>query len=303
MPLFPLRNRLKIEGVMPERALLRLKRGGISLYFVQKTQKNTLLLQVKRKDIEKVFAIYPNVCYNSSAYTAYRVTDLGGVGLAKAFDFSKKRAGAILGALAFCGLTLAADTTLFGVEIVGNPVYKREVLATLAEYGVRPFASYPKGREEEITAKLLSLNGVEFCSVKKVGLWARVEMRVGNMEQREAARGTLVAEDRGIIVDMAVLQGTPLKKIGDTVAVGEPLVGDWFCTQEGEQVSVEPIARVRIACVYEGAYEGSAAEAFANAYLALSVEGTLQITEKSITPTEEGFHVKISYLVTQTRNL
>ena len=59
--------RLKIQGNMPERALLRLRRAEIPLYEVKKSQKNAILVSVKRKDVQKVFAIYPNLCYNENA--------------------------------------------------------------------------------------------------------------------------------------------------------------------------------------------------------------------------------------------
>ena len=62
-------ERVLIEGMMPYRALNRLRREGICLKNVQKVQKNQILFTVDRKDIEKIFAIYPNVCYNSGRYT------------------------------------------------------------------------------------------------------------------------------------------------------------------------------------------------------------------------------------------
>ena len=56
MGFFSFRERLAIEGIMPERALLRLKRAGIDVFDVKKPQKNQILLSVKAKDCEKVFA-------------------------------------------------------------------------------------------------------------------------------------------------------------------------------------------------------------------------------------------------------
>ena len=58
------RERILLEGNMPERALLRLRREKIALYHVRKTAKDRLLFSVNREDAEKIFAIYPKVCYN-----------------------------------------------------------------------------------------------------------------------------------------------------------------------------------------------------------------------------------------------
>ena len=71
------RDRFIVEGVMPQRALLRLKRAGIVLFHVKKIQKNQIVFSVSVKDTEKVFAIYPNVCYNISAYTPFTVKQIG----------------------------------------------------------------------------------------------------------------------------------------------------------------------------------------------------------------------------------
>ncbi len=298
-----LKEGVKIEGVMPERALLRLKRGGIALYNVQKIGKEIILLRVKRKDIQKVFAIYPNVCYNNTAYHPYRVRDLGGVGFAKAVDFCKQRAGFLLGGLLFCATTLAADSLVFGVEVVGSTVYKREALQALDEEGIKPFSRYPKDGGEDVVAKLLSLRGIEFCSVQKVGYRVRVELRNAPLSARTLQKGQMQAKHTGEILSISVLRGSALKKIGDTVTLGEPMVGDWFSPKEGEQVRVEPIARVRISCVYEGIHTGERESAFAEAYLALGLGEKDEIVTASVLPVQNGFEVKIDYLVTESMNM
>ena len=44
-------ERVAIHGIMPERALLRLKRAGIAVYKLQKPQKNRVEFCVNKKDI------------------------------------------------------------------------------------------------------------------------------------------------------------------------------------------------------------------------------------------------------------
>ncbi len=300
-----LRERMEIVGLMPERALLRLKREGISLYNVKKTQKNAILFTVKRKDVQKVFAIYPNVCYNSSTNGAYRARLVGAVGLAKIVDFCTLRRSFLLGALLFCVLTLGTEDLVLGVEVVGEPVYRREVLQALNERGIKPYAFYKAGSEDLVTADLLSLDGVSFCSVKKIGRTVRVEIRKSPFPSGKLTRESMTAKHEGIIVSIAILRGTPMKKIGEKVGVGEVLVANHFTPEGGEQVCVEPIARVRIACAYEGVCEGAESEevAFARAYLALGLEKDGEIVNKSIELTNGGYLVKIEYEVTETWNL
>ena len=314
--IFPNRKiRLQIQGVMPERALLRLRRAGIDVYNVKKIQKNALNLSIKRKDIEKVFAIYPNVCYNIGAYTPYTVTKLPATGMEKCLQTLKKRWGILLGILLFCGITTAADSWVFGVEIVGSQAYAREVYEYLDGGGIRPFAKYNPKNQDLICAKLLALQDVEFCSVQKSGLWARVEVRLASFKQLSIIRGEMRSLHTGEIVAITALRGSALKKIGDKVSQGEVLVQDVFSTEGGGQVRVEIIARVRIACVYEEIITAESEEqAFANAYLqVLACDGELtrKLVEKSDSKTagavngggESGYRVRLEYTVTQTMNL
>lgn len=298
--MFTLYDRIQIDGIMPERALLRLKRAGIPLYDIQKTQRNQLRLRVRRQDLYKIFTIYPTV-----GEGVYKLSKIGAVGFAKTVDFCKNRVGFLLGALAFCILTLAADSFVFQIEFVGTDIYARETAQALDESGVKLFAPYKSGQEDAIAAKILSLDFVEFCSVQKIGGRIRVETRISPFTPSVLSKGEMRAKHAGQIVSMTVLRGSALKKTGDTVREGESLVGDWFSTGDGGQVCVEPIARVRIACVYDGAHADATTEeqAFAQAYLALSLQGEEEITERTVTKIDDVFHVKISYIITESMNL
>lgn len=299
-----IRERLFIEGVMPERALCKLKRAGIAVYNAKKTQKNRILLSVKKKDIEKVFAIYPKVCYNINGYSPYTVGRIGAEGMGKPLAFIKKRLWFLAGSFLFCACTLFADSFVFGVEIVGSSVYKREVYEQLEAHGIKPFKRYDGSETDSVCSKLLSLDSVEFCSVKKSGLFVRVEMRLDDTPIRKFTDGDMVAAHTGEVVAITALRGTPLKKKGDKVQAGETLVGGWFSPAEGEQVCVEPIARASIACVYEAEIEAESAEsAFASAYLALSLSDCDTVTAKTVEERNGVFFLRIEYTAIEKINL
>ena len=295
--------RYAIEGIMPERALLRLKRAQIAVYHVKKTQKNQILFSVKKKDSEKVFAIFPNPCYNSSVYSAYTAKRLGVFGGWRAFESLKKRTGFIVGGLLFCALTLFADGFIFGVRFVGTDIYAREAVIALEENGIKPFARYAKGSEDLVCAKLLKNKGVEFCSVQKQGLYAVVEVRLSPFLERAPVKGDMLSKRSGTLLSIVALRGTPQKKAGDQVRAGETLVADYFETQSGEKKKVEVIARASVACTYEKSLQAaSAEEAFAKAYLELGLLERDQITKKTIEERNNEYVVTIEYTAFQTIN-
>ncbi len=292
---------------MPERALLRLRRAEIALYDVKKTQKNVILLRVKQKDVEKVFAIYPDVCYNIGAYTPYVVKRMSPTGMEKWLTILKKRWGVLLGIPLFCAASSFADGLVFGIDVVGSDVYKREVFAALDEAGIRPFGKYTSKNEDMICAKLLALKDVEFCSVQKSGLWVRVEMRLGKFPTQQSDSGAMRSLYTGEIVAITALRGTPLKKVGDKIVEGETLVGDSFSIEGGGQVRVEIIARVRIACVYEALVCAESEQAaFAKAYLEIARYSEQQLTQRVVEKSADGentYVVRLAYVATQTMNL
>ncbi len=303
MPVFSVKERLYIKGLMPERAMLRLRRAGIPVFDVTKIDKTTLLISVEKKDVEKVFAIYPNLCYNNTENSSFTVRRAPKKGLAKWLSLLKKRVGLLLGGLLFVGLTAFADGFVLGVEFVGTDVYARETYAALQDVNVRMFAPYRAGKEDMICAKLLAIDGVEFCSVKKKGMRLVVEMRTAPFAKDGFQNGKLYAKRSGRILSMSALRGTALKKVGDFVNAGEPLVGDWFSTESGEQVRVQVIARVRMACTYESVIVANdEEEAFATAYLTVGVTQNVTLTKREIVRAGNGFLVKLSYEAIQTMN-
>ena len=301
--MFSYKHTLQITGLMPERALLRLKREKIALYNVQKTQKNVVVFSVERKDLQKVFAIYPKVCYNIDEYTPFTLTDLGAEGMGKVLQTLKNRVGLLVGTLLFCALTLFSTEAVLGVECVGSTVYQREVLSTLETYGVQPFRPYAAKNADLICSKLLSLDGVEFCSVKKRGFFVQVELRQSPFAKDTVIKGDMCSTRQGVLRSVTVLRGTAVKKAGDSVAVGDRLVCGYFLTESGEQVSVNVVARASIACTYECevAAEDERA-AFAEAYLQIHPSGLDEITAWSVSQTEGGYAVKIEYVAVQTFN-
>lgn len=294
--------RLVVEGIQPERALNRLAKSGICLFRAKKLKKTQIVFSVRKKDLEKVFAIYPNICYNSigeSLFSAYAIRIAGAEGAYKAFLFVVRRAGLVLGAALFLAVNLVADGFVLNVERTGARVYAREVTEILSRHGVKKFALYPKNRADEICAELLSLDGISYCSLKKTGVTVKVELRLGSFTSASLQTGDMTAKHTGVLISAAVLRGTLLKRTGESVSAGESVVGAYFLKEDGARVVSLAIARIVLRCEYkEEIAAPTSEEALAAALLAIDGD----VLEKNVEPALGGYLVKISYEVTETYN-
>ena len=301
--LFKTYDRIEVIGLMPQRSLMRLRRAGIELYDVKKTDKNVLRFSVHKRDTARVLAIYPKTSQYENGYSPYTVRVLGRGGIGRYVDFCKKRMGFVLGLLLFCMGVLFADGLVFGVEFSASKVYAREAVATLEEFGVKRFCKYKAGNEDLICSRLLALDGVEFCSVKKSGMKIVVEMRLGGEALSAPIRGDMKAKHTGEITAITVMRGMAQKQAGEKILVGETLVGGWQESQDGTRSTVDVVARVSIACTYEKlVVESDEEKAFALAYLDAGLNGEEILSNKSVEKTEQGFIVRLEYVATESWN-
>ena len=274
-----MKEKILLEGVMPERAFNRLARSGVAVERVKRLSKDQTVFLVDGKDSEKVFSIYPK---SSSVLSAYTVKSLGKVGLTATLKRLKQRVGMLLGALLFLALTLYADTFILKVEIRTDTPLQTEILRVLRENGVQEFASYPAKNTDMISAQILALDGVSFCSLKKVGSVCIVEVRASSFTSVEKRANRLIADRKGVLTSLTVLRGEKLVPEGKEVDVGEVIA-----KADGEENFV--VARACLSCVYEsGLEETDEARAFAESYLAVGGEDERVRITKTEIKTEEG---------------
>lgn len=305
-----------VEGVLPERAILRLKREGISVYNAKKTAKNRIVFSLKKKDCEKAFTIFPKVCYNTgkgemqtATQSNYTLLKIGADAPLKLWEFFKKRWGIFIGIAVFFGVTAYFQNYALRIEIAGTDCYRREIFAALEKGGVAVGKPYRKENIDKIRSEILALDGVGYCSVKKRGTVVTVEVRFDPFSERKLKNSPFLSLHTGMIEELTTLRGEPLKKVGQQVLAGEPIVANYFSVvdQWGEnikQVAVAPIARARIACVYESELQADdETQAFAKGYLELRLSPLGRITGKSLEKLENGaYKVRIEYTEIQTIN-
>lgn len=240
-----------VEGVMPERAIDRLQKAGIPIFGAKKVKKMQILFCINKKDLEKAFAIYPNMCYNSKRESVYTFTRVGARSARERKIAKFRLVGAGLGVCLFLAILALSSSYVFRIDVVGANVYEREVLSVLSDHGIKLYSPYQKGVEDAVCAKILTLDGVEFCSMQKSGNAVTVELRLNSFSSAKREEGGLIASRKGVIVNAVALGGTLLKSEGESVEAGETLVGDYFLTGEGEWekcTQTHVVAKVKLLC-------------------------------------------------------
>ncbi|MBQ8320668.1 MAG: sporulation protein YqfD [Clostridia bacterium] len=280
-----MKERILLLGVMPERALGRLARGGIAVEKVERLSKDRTRFLVDAKDAERVLALYPE----HAPLAAYAAKSEGKVGLGRVKERLRSRVGVLLGGLVFLAGTAFADTLVLKIEVKTDTPLKTEISRLLDENGVRLFSPYDEKNADLLAARILALEGVGHCTVKKVGSVFSVEAYAAPFIKETQREKRLVADRSGTLLSLVVLRGEGYFKAGDAVEAGFVLAGG------GE--SGYAAARACLSCTYENSFSGiSGEEAFAKCLLAIGYgKEQVKILKKQIDTEEDTVFLKVEY--------
>ena len=304
-----------LRGKTPEIALTRLKNAKIDLYNVKKIENNAVTFNVKGKQARKVFAIYPKTWYNKIERGGYEAQSLGETGILPRLKSLKNRAGLLAGAAVFLFVTAFADRFTLSTVYTGDGALCQKAKRIVKESGISAFTQLTETQTEELSAKILALDGAGYACVKKKGTVLYVEARRSPFEKTQPKKGDMRARHKGTLKCLTVLRGTAAAKIGEKIEIGAPLVSAALKSGEGESAKYTQttvVARAEISCVYEAETKAeSAAEAIAVAKFCISEtenvavanDGAIRI-EKSGATRQSGeiYLVKIEYTAIETYN-
>lgn len=303
-------EKFRLRGKNAEIALTRLKNAKIDLYNVKKTEKDAVTFEVKGKQARKVFAIYPKTWYNKAERGGYEAISLGETGVFPRLKTLQKRAGLLAGAAAFLLITAFADNFVFDAVYTGDGALCRQARRIVRESGVTAFSRFADAQAEEISAKILSLDGASYASVQKKGTVLYVEARRSPFSEAEPMPGDMTAKHAGTLLSLTVLRGERAARPGAKIVAGTPLVYASLRSGEGESEKFTKItvsARAEIACTYEAETEAQTqAEALAVAKFTLAgTEKTDDFFIGTASAEQIGngrYLVKIAYTAIETLN-
>ena len=276
-----------IEGIGAARAVEKIVQGGVPV-LAARVQKKGVTVRVDGKHREKVFAILRGSCYNGK--------NVRFAGLLRGVRLLAQRAGLLIGAAAFVSMALFFQSRVLRIEVVGSGAYYRsEVLSVLSQSGTGLFSPPPADRAQ-ITAEILSLPRVSFCSLSHEGGVLTVCVEVSD-DALPLAGGPLLIPADGVVETLTVLAGTARVAVGDAVKAGDVAVENAAYVGE-EKLSVTVIAGIAVRVAVDREYAGEEDDALAQAYLDYGgIDGIR--TEK----TETGWRVTGTALVYAALNL
>ena len=266
----------ELEGLSVYRSINRLLSEGISIQSAQKTAPNNVKIVVSANERKKTFAILQGSCYN--------IKKSRPLGLMRVLEKCTRAAGLLLGAVLAVLAVLALQGRVLKIEVTGSGAYlEPEIRAILEDSGVGYLSPIPK--DSAVIPKILSLPCVHFCSVKGEGGILTVDVEVGD-EAQPLKETPLLSPAAGIVEELVVLRGTPLVSVGDSVDMGQEIVGNYFFHGE-EKRNCLVVARVKICFPVSREYPLEEEQARAQAFLDYG-----EITELHTTKTAQGWLVE-----------
>jgi len=271
-------------------AVYKLKKRGLRVYF-----------SVEEEYVQKVFAIFSHPCYNINIRRKSAK--------ARALAFLGKRFGLVVGAVLFVAAGVISNVLVLKIKVVGNGSYlSPQIISAAEECGAKRGTPCSGLDKPLLTARILSLPSVTFCSVQKKGAYLVIEVRTDEEHCARTDDKPLVCDAEGEVRRIVALSGTAEKKEGDKVTVGETLIGAYRLAADGQRQSAlavgfaEIIRTAAITLFYESESDENLASALAST--ALYSDRVLQ-KQYRVTPCEGGvnYDITFTYLYTLSVNM
>lgn len=210
------------------RCVRALYRQAIRLEKVRFCASGSVKFTIKACDKAKTFAILKNLCYNYSVVWDATVFSL--------LKSAWLRSGLFAG-IAVCIAFIAVFSrlvTFVKVECVGE-IDTKEVVSAVSDC-----MKFPVFRQSvsvsDVEKKVLELNGVAACSVHVCGNALVIRAVSSSPPGDRTEKTEIVSDCDAIITRLNVRKGTALKKIGDAVKKGEPIISGDIYSSDGQTV-------------------------------------------------------------------
>lgn len=239
----------RVKGLNLDRFINTVKRRGITLYEIKKTDGKTINVTVKYKESKKFFAISKELCYNIE-----KIKDKGRL---YPLLYLYKNIGLVVGAIIFIASALFFNDFIFSVEYTGSgSVVKTQVQQYLNDRGIKQYSRFSDIDMATLSSEILASNPrLSFVECQKVGNVLKVNSALsdGSSDTLSGKADKLVSDVDGIVENLKIYRGTAVVKAGDTVKKGDLIVSNQVTVKE-QILNINVLAVVTIKCEYEFCY-------------------------------------------------
>lgn len=233
---------ISLKGVNLNRIYKECKKSNIELYNINRKDYKNIEFDIKNHHKKALKTI--------AKTHKYEYTEDNNFGFFKLINFFKFRFGILIGALFFVIANIVSSFFVWDIKIYGNSkVTNEEILQVLKSQNISVGGVYNSSNLENIETKLTnSIDSISLCSVIKKGTSIIVNIKEKlEIEEINSINATddIVATDNLTIVDLDVVSGTALKKIGDSVKAGETIVASYILNSQGKKISCKANARIK----------------------------------------------------------
>ena len=233
---------ISLNGVNLSRIYKECKKNDIELYNIDRKDYKNIEFDIKNSHKKALKIIAKSQRYE------YR--EDSNFGFLKLINFLKFRFGILIGVLFFVIANIFSSFFVWDIKIYGNRnVTNDEILQVLKNQNICVGGVYKSSNLENIETTLTnSIESISLCSVIKKGTSIIVNIK----EKLDVddiisinADSDIVATTNLTIIDLNVVSGTALKKIGDSVMAGETIVASYILNCRGEKVPCKANAKIK----------------------------------------------------------
>lgn len=222
---------VKIKGKFPEFFFNRCSEQGVMLWNIKKIDEETCVANIKLEDVSKLKGIRRR--------TDYKVHFQKRMGLPFWFRSILKKKPVVIGFFLGCVVIFLLSNMVWRVQIDGvTPEIEHKIQKNLDEYGVQLGAwkfnlDTPGMMQQKLLTDVPELLWIGITENGTTYNLQGIEKTVVE-ENNETGAQHLVANKKGVIVDMFVEKGVPLVEVNDLVEKGDMLVSGLIGEQTEE---------------------------------------------------------------------
>lgn len=294
------KERVELKGISPMLALDKLCKQNIQVYKVQKRDVQTIVFEVKSKDLQKVFAFFANSCYT--------IKQVGQNLPQKTKNFFLLRIGFVVGIFCFCILAFCSNLFILDIHISGSgSAYATETLQILNSYNLKNFTFFRRDAIEKAKTEIVALDGIEYVQIEKQGTLLQVTLFEAEESKPLVMQKDLYATHSGVVESLTVLRGMAMVKVGEYVQKGQLLVAGKFIDSKEEVYETNAIARCSILQTFvsehEAATKSAKEESKAIAKAHFAVGGIITNQQVQILEEKDRVRYRVTLTVRQIERL